>query len=404
MYSKPFFNTELPLEGRITNLQKRLFEKPNRKSLHLLQESYTLSQDPTVPTTLQVYTVINLSNFYIKSRKLLDALKILTELLGKLNTSKEFIWEKALILSSLGNIKSLSGSHEDALHSLSTCIKLLSVLKPKNINYYTVLVTAYYNCFVESRILGKSQEAMEYLIISKKIALKCLGLDNSLYKFLNNFDENMTESFFDKTKLYNLNTNVNEIRLSTIKERSRSNVDELNETNGKMFKDVRKPCAVTPMPRKNGVNKNLRMYNRVKLSRIDDEDEFKKKIYVNIERNQVAYKAIGKVKNAGNDKNQRFKIKGISSSEVDNWVLDGGIENQIEDFGYYKKNEDKIIMIQKKFRGILARKKFVLLKKENNKLKRVFKGAKKMKTLQSRVREAMRYNECKKNYVNRKVD
>lgn len=393
MKSKSFIKADQPVEAQIVNLQKQALEKPSWRSLQMVEDAYFLAKNPNVPTKLQVYTGLNLSNLYVKARKILDALKVLTDQLGLLNALKDFIWEKALVLAGIGNIKSLLGSHDDALYALTMCVELLKMIKNRDKNYYTVLVTVYYNCFIESSIVDKYEQGIRFLALGRQVALKRLGIESSMYKFLSSYKkEDFLEDTIEDSKGFLIGSSIN--RLTPVQERSKSNAEKSYVAG----KDGGEGSALTPMPIEKARNK-LWMYYRGKLSDLVEEDEEIGTARSDVERNETGNITSETYRNQENSKNTKFKFNNLSHS--------GPVvikPSQALSRGNYQQYLKKIIKIQSFFRGVLARKKHEL-ENAHKPLSLVnMKTPLQIKTLQSRVRDATKYGlSVRKTYLSKKT-
>lgn len=383
-----FSKIEQPLEALIINLQKQALDKPNRKTLPLMEKAQALITDPKVPIRLRVYTVINLCTLYVKSRQELTGLKILTGELGVLNTFKEFIWEKAIILSGISNIKSLMGSYEEALHDLITCIELLKVIKDKDRNYYTVLITVYYNCYVEAKNTNKTEDSLKYLALAKQTALRRLGMGSGLFKFLSAFQEPLLEDYEKSLRLSHPNSPNN--RVSPVQHRAKSTIEGNSSLyKHRIFKKFEKASASTPSPTGKSRNK-LKQHYRSPLSALIEEDE-------------EAHSAISRQSNEKNplenhtiDTAKSHNPTNHTKSTHSYYSCSSSVGEKPKNFKLKRrinqKDLKKVVKIQSFFRGVLARKKYTLMQKHRPISYISIKG-KPMKTLQSRVRDAMSYNE-----------
>jgi hypothetical protein len=392
MKSKSFIKSGQPVEAQIVGLQKQALEKPSWRSLQMMEEAYFLASGPDVPTKLQVYTALNLSNLYVKARKTLDALKVLTDQLGLLNALKDFIWEKALVLAGIANIKSLLGSHDDALYALTMCLELLRRTKNCDRNYYTVLVTVYYNCFIESSNVEKYEQGMRFLALGRQIALKRLGVESSMYKFLSSYKK---EDFFEDTIEVSKGFLIGSLRnrLTPVQERSKSNTEK-NYLAGKDESGL----ALTPVPVEKSRNK-LWMYYRGKLSDLVEEDEEIGTARSDVEKNETGGITSETYRNKGNSKKMGFKFNSLSHS--------GPVVNkpsQVLSRDNYQEYLKKIIKIQSFFREVLARKKHEL-ENAHKPLSLVnMKSPLQIKTLQSRVRDATKYGlSVRRTYLSKKM-
>ncbi|OMJ92156.1 hypothetical protein SteCoe_5146 [Stentor coeruleus] len=388
MQNKTFSKTEQPLEAHIINLQKQALDKLNRKTLPLMEKARSLITDPKVPIRLRVYTVINLCTLYVKSRQELAGLKILTDELGVLNAFKEYIWEKAIILSGISNIKSLMGSYEEALHDLLTCIELLKVIKEKDRNYYTLLVTVYYNCYVEAKNTNNNEDSLKYLSLAKQTALRRLGMGSGLFKFLSSFQEPSPEDYIKN--LQQLHPISPSNRVSPVQHRAKSTI-ETNFTKKKhrIFKKFEKASASTPSPTGKSRAK-LKNHYRSPLTALIEEDEEAHSVISrqSYEKNPLENHIIDTSKSH----NPKTHTKSTHSYYSCSSSVDDKPKNLKPKQEIHQKDLKKIVKIQSFFRGILVRKKYTLMRKRRQ-ISYISIKTQPMKTLQSRVREAMSYNE-----------
>ena len=171
-------------DGLIVNLNKQAFEKEGKAKAKLLEKAKSLAEGVFIDLRIRVYTTLNLCSFYVKENSEFLALKILTDEIKFFASKTEFLWENALLYLMSGSIKFEIQVYEEALNDILKAIELLLIIKQKDINYYTVLATCYYNCGLAYGKLYKLPQSLKYSKKAQKLALLKLGPANIITGFM----------------------------------------------------------------------------------------------------------------------------------------------------------------------------------------------------------------------------
>lgn len=173
------------IEGQIVNLNKLAFEKDSQHKLKILERAYQMTLSNQVSVSLQVFTVVNLSSFYVKEQMEFRALCLLAETLNALGKYDGYYWERVLVIVNLAKIKASISSGKEALKDLMMCLEFLKFVHIRNCNYYTVLATVHYNLSTEFRIRKEFSQSIKHVMLAKSITVEHLGSYSKLGKLLN---------------------------------------------------------------------------------------------------------------------------------------------------------------------------------------------------------------------------
>ena len=281
--------------------------------------------------------------------------------------------------------------YEESIKDALQAIKLFKYIKQKDNNYYTTIVSAYYNCASGYQNLLKYPQFNKYLLRAQKIAMIYLGSSHSLTIYISKQIKYSEQRRNEANKEIQVIRNITGYQLSPIQNRSKINIKYDNKH--KFYKKFKKTSESVQFD--NHFHENqLSLSYKMPLYCLKEEDE----------RGITRYKderfdaAKAKYSNIDTSKELSQMLDSINTSPINNDYKTTKFINPINKIKSFSKRNLKkrketkkkiaIIKIQAYFRRYLAMKKY---KKIKNAIIIIQKNIKKfqVKKMYSNIRSAI---------------